>query len=321
MIDNKKQGGANDDNDNDNEKQVITNDEVKETNDNDHELLDFMAKYIKADPSRYKYIMDCFNAEDDYTYENCDVLFESFENMFKMKPQLLKFLKNDNNFNNVETNDKIIKICTNTVYKNDNNKGWVIAGSSALSSLVSKLVKLGYEINAKEFKADDTDVFFLDSKKEGRAKFGDIDVVHKKFKTVSELLLNFDLPCCRAATDNKGNYWVSLQCLSSIFTGKYAMPVSLESNTKFNEQLKSTYSKNKYESIPTFFKFGAFIAKLHGRMEKYKNRGFTSTFVEDTSDEIQLWIKNQIKSKSTMYKKVSRRDVIRIDEDEVDTPK
>src|SRR5205807_9887689 len=73
-----------------------------------------------------------------------------------------------------------------------------------------------------------------------RMVLNNLDIVHTKAKTVEELLLNFDLPCCRAGFNSKNDYWVSAQCLYALLTGRYYLPSYLKDYSAFSNLM------NKY---------------------------------------------------------------------------
>lgn len=97
------------------------------------------------------------------------------------------------------------------------------------------------DVRRRVFTPTDTDIFFLGSKDRFRSQIATADFVYVPDKTVEELLLNFDLPCCRVATNVRWDYWVSAQCLASIFTGKYYMPEYL----RHKEQFITTLAKHR----------------------------------------------------------------------------
>lgn len=125
----------------------------------------------------------------------------------------------------------------------------VIAGSKAVSTflgLLHEAQKRALENEIKgcgpylklkhEFKADDTDIFFLSHNQHSRVKYDNVDIVHTTFTSIKELLDNFDLPCCKTAMNMDGNvFWISLQCISSMLTGTMLIPKYFK---KYDELIK-----------------------------------------------------------------------------------
>lgn len=136
------------------------------------------------------------------------------------------------------------------------------------------------------FEPTDTDIFFLNSEMNHRLLLDNVDLVHTKAKSVEELLLNFDLPCCRAAFNSKHDFWISAQCLHSLLTGTYYLPSYLSNIDKFSGILEmyrygdglNPMDKHMYD-------------RLMHRIEKYKGRGYNCVWTH--TDEVQPWIKNR----------------------------
>lgn len=154
----------------------------------------------------------------------------------------------------------------------------------------SKVLDLLNNVTVKlygEFTPNDTDIFFLNSQVNHRMVLPGIDFVHTKAKTVEELLLNFDLPCCRAAFNSKYDFWISAQCLSSILTGQYYLPRYLTNAIEFSKIL-ATYRSGKgmdNDCEKLLFK------RIIERMKKYDTRGFKCILID--TEEVQPWIKNR----------------------------
>lgn len=168
----------------------------------------------------------------------------------------------------------------------DGSDNIVVAGSAALHYFQKKIV------GGMHWEPTDADVFLLKSEVNCRSSFGIIDMVLAKEKTVEELLLNFDLGCCRAAFDCHLNLWVSIQCLSSIFTHKYPMPCYMKNSDSFVSYL-SAY-RTKASSINVSGVHGAenmMYSRFIERIKKYSDRGFGVTWIETTT--VLPWIKNR----------------------------
>lgn len=135
------------------------------------------------------------------------------------------------------------------------------------------------------WKPTDTDIFFLNAKKAHRSCIGSADFVYAPEKTVEELLLNFDLPCCRVAINPARDIWVSGQCLAAIFSKKYYLPAYVQKRDTFFKALNGA-------RLPTpvceYAEFSQHDRIVH-RVEKYTLRGLAPVWVETA--EILPWIK------------------------------
>jgi len=132
----------------------------------------------------------------------------------------------------------------------------------------------------------DTDIFFLNSEINNRLVLPGIDLVHTKAKSVEELILNFDLPCCRAAFNSKHDFWISSQCLYSLLTGKYYLPLYLKNRDSFNTLLLQHRNGDPMKVTDNFL-----YERLIQRITKYHQRGFKCEWVD--TDEVLPWIKNR----------------------------
>ena len=155
-----------------------------------------------------------------------------------------------------------------------------------------------------DFKSDDIDFFILNSVNHHRVNIGSLDVVHLSYKTPEELILHFDLPCCRAARDLNDNFYVSIQCLSSLLDGQVYLPSCYNDQEKYNLIINDLGIKSRWD-------------KLHFRIAKYENRGyhfeyydtnqipkslaksFTYNQVESTSNECIVELQNSTSLKMT----------------------
>jgi hypothetical protein len=115
------------------------------------------------------------------------------------------------------------------------------------------------------FEPNDKDIFILRQKINSRRKEKSHDIISRKQMTVCELLLSFDLPCCRAARDMvEQDHYVSLQCMYAMLEKRYFLPTyckNYESFAKSNQTLGIT----SFES-------------LWKRIRKYEKRGFSAEF-------------------------------------------
>lgn len=161
-----------------------------------------------------------------------------------------------------------------------------VAGSAAVSHVLDivlcrTLKNLGGPLPSLEtryqWKPNDSDLFFLGNSAAHRFQMGVTDFVFVKDKTVEELLLNFDLPCCRAAVNAAGDIWVSAQCLNAIYTGSYNLPAFLRDKGKFERQTR-----------PCVGGESALFNRFHDRIKKYADRGFTVNWVD--SNAVPSWV-------------------------------
>ena len=163
---------------------------------------------------------------------------------------------------------------------------WCIAGSKALELFITNYKdKLSLNKNLNVV-SNDTDIFFLDSKIPYRFNVGTTDIVHEKSKTVDELLLNFDLPCCRIATNSNGDWWISIQCIDALLSGKYYLPKYFEDFGKFYKVLCTIKDKNKGNVNSKFL-----YTRSQARCDKYLKRGFKYEHYD--TDYVIPWITNR----------------------------
>lgn len=167
--------------------------------------------------------------------------------------------------------------------ENPKNENIVVAGSAALWYLQHRIF---YTAKRIVWEASDTDIFFLNSVQNSRFSLGPTDLVMAKEKNVEELLLNFDLGCCRVAFDFQLNFWVSAQCLNAIFTHKYPMPNYLKEKIVFNKTL-NLHREKDLTHVAEDMLYNRFIE----RIRKYSNRGFGAKWVE--TKNILPWVKNR----------------------------
>lgn len=162
------------------------------------------------------------------------------------------------------------------------------------------------------WKPSDIDIFHLGTDKPIRNKdLCGVDLVHVTDKTVTDLLLNFDLPCCRAARDFKGNLWITAQCVNSILTGVQMIPESISTPEKFMEMggkvltlemvvdRQTITDQNRRnckvrEYNPELVKdtrdamLRWFAERFFDRLKKYEDRGFKVKFVKTGS--VPSWL-------------------------------
>ena len=163
------------------------------------------------------------------------------------------------------------------------------AGSSVLHKIITKLD--GIE---PTWKASDNDMFLLKCRTADRndGVLDGIDMVHMTENTITELLWGFDIPVCRAAMDMNGSYYVSAQCLTAIFTGKYTMPKYMKTSISLYPVMKKEKNSDPYNrSFSIKYDIAYYIKRYYQRVQKYSSRGFEPQYVK--TNEVTQWIKNR----------------------------
>jgi len=134
------------------------------------------------------------------------------------------------------------------------------------------------------FKPGDTDIFFINSSEHYRFQTGNIDFVYTKIDSVENLLLNFDLPCCRAGFNHEEAFYISAHCLYSILTGSYFLPVFLDDKKAF----KAIMKENGVDDGNNWHSSSYLFERLHTRIATYQSRGFVCLYQQTTT--IPSWI-------------------------------
>lgn len=116
-----------------------------------------------------------------------------------------------------------------------------------------------------EFEPNDIDLFVLNSVSNHRQNIGQLDVVYKSYKTPEELIINFDLPCCRAARDLNDKFYVSLHCLASLINGDIFLPTCYINEEEYEQIIKAVGIKSRWN-------------KFQFRIAKYEHRGYNFHF-------------------------------------------
>lgn len=167
-------------------------------------------------------------------------------------------------------------------------QGLFVGGSSALHYMTG-YIKGNNKVN---WKSNDVDIFFLNCPQNSRmgGAPGALDFVFCKDQTIEDVLLNFDLPCCRVGFDFKYNYYVSAQALVAIFTGKMYMPEYFASEQEFTKTL------TEYNLKPNVGQHHAVVHKMiierfYERVKKYQSRGFATVYTH--LKYVMPWVKNR----------------------------
>jgi hypothetical protein len=168
----------------------------------------------------------------------------------------------------------------------------VVAGSNALHRILSALPQdlidprcrlapyYGNPVHTP-WEPSDADMFVLGQSTHARFKDekSGTDYVFTKTTTVVQVLLDFDLPCCRAAFSHWGDCWISRECLRCIFTGTLALPNYVSVRNDFRRIVIN-------HPGPTFLGDGSksynridmFWTRYNKRINKYRQRGFIVTY-------------------------------------------
>ena len=147
------------------------------------------------------------------------------------------------------------------------NNGY-IAGSCALNCFIKLL---GFK---PKWEPSDVDIFIPNSTKGGRIQDeeSNLDFVKSECKNINDVLLNFDIPCCRVAYDPKTlEFWISIQAINAIYNSTYNLP----NYVKSFESLKQTGLICDEGILEKLF------TRLKMRLAKYKKRGFNPLYVDD----------------------------------------
>ena len=163
-----------------------------------------------------------------------------------------------------------------------------VAGSSALNRLLINLKKM------PKWLPNDSDIFMLGCDDNSRLNMGLLDFVHTKDTTPQELLLRFDLPCCRVGYDLNMTWYVSIQAFAAIFTGEMYLPSYCMTELKmksFVTEVSSIKYEYKHHSEKTFAAiYSNQYEKLSLRIAKYERRGFKVTY--NRTDYVLPWIEH-----------------------------
>ena len=138
-----------------------------------------------------------------------------------------------------------------------------LKGSVALLLLMERLPS-----GIKKFTSNDIDIVFLDRPWKVERK-DNIEYVSLPFRDIPETFAADDLPTCRVAIDNKGTYWVSVQCIVSVCANVCYLPEYIQSR----EELHRRYSEYAPDKVAL-----KYSEKIAGRIQKYIGRGFIYTY-------------------------------------------
>lgn len=163
-------------------------------------------------------------------------------------------------------------------------KGY-IAGSTALYWYITE----SRTACSGKWKPTDGDIFFLGQEVNTHMQIGPVDLVLAKQKTVEDLLLNFDLPICRAALSFSYDFWISAQCLAALHTRKQNVPAYLKDKSTFNSMLRTALEPvvgGLHDAIHPLL-YNNFV----GRVKKYQDRGFGVNWIN--TNKIIPWVVNR----------------------------
>jgi hypothetical protein len=170
----------------------------------------------------------------------------------------------------------------------------VAAGGHALHSLCFLLGK------RHKWTPTDKDIFVLGCTEKTRDKSGTgEDIIYTPHKTTEELLLDFDLPVCRVATNRAGEWWASGHALVAILTGGYVLPAYFETRAKWDAMVQSPSFKKAEEDkgLTTFLSRDKeannyLFGRIRNRISKYVARGFVPQYIATT--RVVAWMLNRL---------------------------
>lgn len=145
----------------------------------------------------------------------------------------------------------------------------VIAGSAAIK-LMAETFHLEHKMN---WKVSDTDVFVLNSPKDGLVKVSGIDLIAHRAKNVLELLDYFDLPCCRVACTPQYLYFTE-QAFLSLMNKICGLPTLINDQERFCAQLTNVPTEESRENM---------FQRTQARIRKYSSRGIIFNYYDSTT--------------------------------------
>lgn len=191
-----------------------------------------------------------------------------------------------------------------------------IAGSAALHYLTGRLALwLGpenYYTNGEilqeklkerfetlpPWKPKDIDIFYIGCSQSHRMQltspltgenYAICDLVFCTEESYEDVLLKFDLPCCRVGFDFKCDFYVSIQALNAILTGNMYLPKYLSSCEEFvGKLIRSDYlrSETSFKQVWELF---------NERLKKYGSRGFRVRWEpEREGEELPEWVSGSL---------------------------
>lgn len=201
-----------------------------------------------------KWLMDKKEPEENkYNFEETDqmindiTIYDLADTQFKK--ELIEYCEEH------PFKDKIIKISN---AENKSNEFRVMCGSHALFVLSKELNR--YEINKYPINwyPNDIDIFIFGSNTPPHidVKYGNIQNISVPYKDVQSLLSHFDVPVTKLAITENKTYYISIQCLYSIYTKKMNLPSTI----------LTTQSPR--------------CEKIIKRIDKYKKRGYLPIYHE-----------------------------------------
>jgi hypothetical protein len=155
----------------------------------------------------------------------------------------------------------------------------VVAGSAALYELMKRLKK------PLLWRNNDVDLFILNSEREARELVTPVDLVYRTVQTVAELLLGFDLPCCRVAC-HEDEFFVSEQAFFAIFFGRYCLPSLYEVKSLTALLEKDPKMKDNYLEPENIAR--TLVRGIEARIKKYQARGFKVDWLDFEEDRRML---------------------------------
>lgn len=254
-------------------------------------ILSLLVNTIKKDPALTRALaehIEKYNKETVWPIpQTAKTVTITYDDLFLYPGTLIKRYSTDNPFTEcffklvLDNKDEHSDFCSDLsdLPYVDNSDDSCIAGSSIVQLLalhandVKESVVDGFrDINS------DVDIFKLLQSKIDITKIwlpttsSKLDIVSTKYKSVEDLLMGFDLPCCRAAATIEGGtrcLYVSLQCLRSLVKGEMVLP----------SYMKDVNSENMIDQ-----ELRMVFTRFNSRVKKYAKRGIQCLYAE-TSDQ------------------------------------
>lgn len=250
---------------------------------------------------------------------------KSFKDVFYHRNELINYVKNnkDNDivyyFKHEKTKEKIIKhdwcisgskailetqkqlilykdimINTDNINTDNINKGNINKGNINKDNIYNinndniNNENIENNLHINKFVHDDVDIFHMNSEFMCYYRLDSFEIIYTKDKNPEQILMNADLPCCRAAFDGNYNFWVSIQCLHSLLTREIYLPKYTSSiqdlHNVFMNNIKKGANTNNEDELASAIRF-------HDRLNKYIKRGYKCIYYD--TDVILPWIINR----------------------------
>lgn len=183
--------------------------------------------------------------------------------------------------------DHLTKVGSSVTAKGLYNPSYAGNSCVAGSAAVAHVYDLLFRTTRRNWKANDVDVFLLGQTHNARFPSVGIDLVMTEDKTVEELLINFDLPICRAAYTFTYDIYISAQCMVALYTNRQYVPSYLKNDASFKKMMRNyQVGEPVNEAAHTYL-----YLRFSERIQKYQSRGYPTVWVD--TPVIIPWVKNR----------------------------